>query len=832
MPARRITLRGRVQGCGVRPAIARLAAEGGLAGSVWNSSLGVVVELLGSEDALLRFRERLPRALPAAAAVDGWEESEIDADAFPPRSGFQIRASDRDGEAAAIVPTDLATCPHCSAEVADPTDRRRGYAFTTCTDCGPRYSILRSMPYDRAATAMSPFAQCPGCQAEYVDPRNRRFHSQTNACAACGPRLCLYQADGRQIAMDDGAIEGAASAIASGRVLGVLGIGGYQLLVDATQPQAVHTLRERKGRDSKPLAILVADLAEARRFATIGPREAETLTSPANPIVVLDRIAGAFTPEQGAALVGPLDTLGVMLPSTALHQQLVTRLGRPLVVTSANREGEPLAFEPPAFPATTHLAFEIAPAEPLTENALEAEQTPVALADLWLDHDRQVLRPIDDSVVRIIAGQATSVRLARGLAPLSLPLSTGQLRAGPLGEQVHFVALGGHQHAAIAVFNGFQAVLGPHVGDLDDERSRQRYLHTIDSLCQLYQVRPSCWVHDLHPGYFSTRLANDRGAARVDEVDASGPLAPPRTFAVQHHHAHTVAAMIERGWTDREVLGVAWDGTGYGTDGTIWGGEFLVATAANFRRVASLRPFWLVGGELAIRQPWRVGVSLVHQAVGSDAATKLRFPGIEPRQVARLVELLDRVPSTATGNTVSDFALTTTSAGRLFDGVAALALGISISDYEAEPTSRLEAACDRRVREDYPLTLDSQPPWLQLDWRPLIRCLVDDIANRLPASIMATRFHRTMARGILTIADRFASLPVVLCGGCFQNRLLTEAVIELAGNREPEIATPGPIPPGDGGLAAGQLAVAIAHWGLAGGPVTARPADVTNRQPV
>lgn len=825
MPARRITLRGRVQGCGVRPAIARLAAECRLAGSVWNSSLGVVVELLGPEQALLRFHDTLSRTLPAAAVVDGWEESEIDAGAFQPRGGFQIRVSDRDGEASAIVPTDLATCPRCLAEVADPTDRRLGYAFTTCTDCGPRYSILRSMPYDRAATTMSPFAPCPSCQAEYVEPRNRRFHSQTNACEACGPRLRLYQVDDRPIAIGGAAIERAVSAIASGQVLGVLGIGGYQLLVDATQPQAVQTLRERKGRYAKPLAILVADLAEARRFATIGPREAETLTAAANPIVVLHRIVGALTPEQGAALVGPLDTLGVMLPSTALHQQLVTRLGRPLVVTSGNREGEPLAFAPPAFPDTKSLPIETAPA------------TERSLADLWLDHDRQVLRPIDDSVVRIIAGRATSVRLARGLAPLSLPLGTGQLGAGqlgsgPLGEPVNLVALGGHQHAAIALFNGFQAVLGPHVGDLDDESSRQRYLHTIDSLCQLYQVRPSCWVHDLHPGYFSTRLAHDRGAAKVDAADASSPLTPPRTFAVQHHHAHTVAAMIERGWTDREVLGVAWDGTGYGTDGTIWGGEFLVATAASFRRVASLRPFWLVGGELAIRQPWRVGVSLVHQAVGSDAASKLRFPGIEPRQVARLVDLLDRVPATATGKTVSDFGLITTSAGRLFDGVAALALGISISDYAAEPAARWEAVCDQRVGEEYPLTLDSQPPWLQLDWRPLIRCLIDDIANRLPASIMATRFHRAMARGILTIADRFASLPAVLCGGCFQNRMLTETVIELAGKREPEIATPGRIPPGDGGLAAGQLAVALANWGGAGRTATMRPADATNRQSV
>ncbi len=827
MPARRITLRGRVQGCGVRPAIARLAAERGLVGSVWNSPRGVVVELLGSEDALIRFRETLPRALPAVAAVDGWEESEIDSDAFQPRGGFEIRASDREGEAAAIVPPDLATCPRCLAEAADPTDRRFGYAFMTCTDCGPRYSIVRSMPYDRAATTMSPFAPCASCQAEYLDPRNRRFHSQTNACEACGPRLRLYEADGRQVAVDDAALERAASAIASGRVLGVLGIGGYQLLVDATQPQAVRTLRERKGRYSKPLAILVADLADARRFAAIGPREAETLTSAANLIVVLERVTGALTSEQLDALVGPLDTLGVMLPSTALHQQLATRLGRPLVATSGNREGEPLAFEPLAFEplafrATTSLPIEPAPA---TERAL------AALADLWLDHDRQVLRPIDDSVVRIIAGRAMTVRLARGLAPLPLPLGESSLAAGSLGvlgERVQLVALGGHQHAAVALFNGYQAILGPHVGDLDDESSRQRYLHTIDSLCQLYQVRPSCWVHDLHPGYFSTRLANDLRAAQADAADTDSSLAPPRTFAVQHHHAHTVAAMIERGWADREVLGVAWDGTGYGPDGTIWGGEFLLATAASFQRVASLRPFWLVGGELAIRQPWRVGVSLVHQAIGADAAAKLRFPGIEPRQVARLVELLERIPTTAASN----LGLATTSAGRLFDGVAALALGISISGYEAEPASRWEAVCDRRVHEEYPLALDSQPPWLQLDWRPLIRCLVDDIANRLPASIMATRFHRAMARGILTIADRFAALPMVLCGGCFQNRMLTETVIGLAGNREPGIATPGRIPTGDGGLAAGQLAVALANWGAAGTPATPRAADVTNPQSV
>lgn len=816
MPARRITLRGRVQGCGVRPAIARLAAEVGLAGSVRNSPRGVVVELLGTEPSLTRFRERLPDALPPAVAVDGWEESEIDASCLPCHAGFDILASDLDGEAAAVVPLDLATCPRCLAEAAEPADRRFGYAFITCTDCGPRYSILRSMPYDRAATAMSPFDPCASCQAEYVAPRNRRFHSQTNACEACGPRLRLHAPDGRQVATDGEAITLAASAIASGSVLGVLGIGGFQLLVDATQPQAVRTLRERKGRASKPLAILVADIAEARRFALIGPLEAESLTSAANPIVVLDRVASPLTAEQIDSLVGPLDTLGVMLPTTALHRQLVTRLGRPLVVTSGNREGEPLAFRsgtPP--PMATGPAARFA----------AAEQGLFGLADQWLEHDRQVLRPIDDSVVRISAGRAMTLRAGRGLAPLPLPIPVGWLER--LGERVQLVALGGHQHVAIAVHNGFQAVLGEHVGDLDDESSRQRYLQTIDSLCQLYQVRPACWVHDLHPGYFSTKVAQDRGAAPVRAADAISPSAP-RTFAVQHHHAHTVAAMIERGWLEREVLGVAWDGTGYGTDGTIWGGEFLLATAANFRRVASLRPFWLVGGELAVRQPWRVGVSLVHQALGADAAANLRFSGIEPGQVSRLVELLERISST----TVANVALATTSAGRLFDGVAALALGISVSDYEAEPATRWEAVCDRRVQSEYPLGLDPQAAWHQLDWRPLVRCLVDDIANRSPASFMSARFHRAMARGIHAVADRFAALPVVLCGGCFQNRMLTETVIEMACDRAARFATPGRIPTGDGGLAAGQLAVALANWEAAVKPPVSTSTGAMSAQSV
>jgi hydrogenase maturation protein HypF len=740
----RIVLRGRVQGLGVRPAIARLAQELELAGGVGNSTGGVSIHVEGPAAAVTTFEHSLRRRLPAGTRI----ESQLDQLVAPVGAAvFRIESSTSDGPLAARVPPDVAVCRQCLADAQAVDNRRHGYAFTTCTECGPRYSLIVSMPYDRAATAMSHFTPCPQCGREYAWPADRRFHSQTNGCPACGPQVWLRPSDGRVVARGGDPLQAAVMELRRGRILAVRGVGGYQLVVDATSTDAVRELRRRKGRFGKPLAVMVADLAAIDRLATFDDAQRQSLISPANPIVVLK----SRSPSSVSAEVSDgLDTIGLLLPTTPLHDELARRFGHPLVVTSGNLEGDPLAFEGDA-----------------------ARRALRDVAHAWLDHDRPIVRPIDDSVVRVIAGHPATLRLARGLAPLPLELQTRPM-----------LALGGHQKAAIALCNGAQSVLGPHVGDLETESARARYLDHIQAMCQLYGASPEWLVCDQHPDYFSTRWA----------AEQSRP-----TMAVQHHHAHVAAGMLEAGWLDREVLGVSWDGTGYGPDGTIWGSEFLIATATDYRRAACLRPFALPGGDMAVREPWRVAVSLVYQAAGAQEAAKLRFAGVMLQQVERLVQLL-RKPRL--------FPITS-SAGRLFDGVAALTLDVAASQFEGQPAMLLEAACDPTSEGEYELPLSRGQP-AHVDWRPLIRGVLADRIAGLPPGRIAMRFHRALAAGIAAVAERIPKLPVVLCGGCFQNKVLTELVVKRI-ERDRLLATPGVIPTGDGGLAAGQLAIAAAR---------------------
>lgn len=742
--AMRIELSGRVQGLGVRPAVARLAARLNLAGSVSNSTCGVQILVEGRGADVATFRTELGRCLPKGTRIESRHEQPIESQGG---THFCIEPSDASGPLTARVPPDVAVCAACLAETNSPGDRRHDYAFTTCTGCGPRYSLVDSLPYDRAATAMRRFVPCPRCAGEYRDSSDRRFHSQTNSCPTCGPRLLFHDRLSGRVSYDDEAVTEAVRAIDRGQIVGLKGVGGFQLLVDATSAAAVRALRRRKQRAGKPLAIMVATLAEVDRLAVTDAAERSALCDPSNPIVILrQRDCSALAPQ----VTEGLNTIGVMLPTSPIHDQLARGVGKPLVVTSGNLEGDPLEF-----------------------HADTADRDLCDLADAWLDHDRPILRPIDDSVVRIIAGRTATMRLARGLAPLPLELSTRPM-----------LALGGHQKAAIALSNGAQAVLGPHVGDLDGEATRARYLEHIDAMLRLYRATPELIVCDRHPDYFSTRWAATQALP---------------VMAVGHHHAHVAAVMLERGWLDRQVLGVAWDGTGYGDDDTIWGGEFLLATAAQSRRVGRLRPLVLPGGELAVRQPWRVAVSLVYQAVGPEVAARLRFIGVTERQVEQVVGLLSPPRSSSR----------TTSAGRLFDGVAALLLGITLAEFEGQGAMLLEANTDPDAPGEYPLVVTAGDS-LELDWRPLVREALADRTAGISPSTIATRFHRALAGGIANVATMFADCPVVLAGGCFQNKLLTELIVERLPDAS-EVATPGEIPTGDGGLAAGQLTVAAAR---------------------
>jgi len=799
--AMRLMLCGQVQGIGMRPAIARLADQLGLAGRVWNSTGGVEVHVEGPQLVVDQFVNELPRRLPTAAVIKSVQSAPggpVSAKAFeivpfeidhPPlrgswsepgrahaeTGGCKTNAPDTDTlpkssflafdppggrvyPLKTIVPPDVVACQQCLDEFCDTGDRRHRYPFTSCAECGPRYSIIEAMPFERADTSMSVFPLCPRCEAEYASPADRRFHAQTIACAECGPQIWIEDAEGKVIARASDAIRAAASTIHHGRIVALRGLGGYQVLVDATSPDAVSRLRCRKRRLAKPLAVMVASLDAADEIACLNDTAREVINSRAGPIV----IAPLRQPAQIASTVmtdhpsASRAMIGLMLPTTPLHHLLLGATGRPLVCTSGNLEGEPISYEPSD--ASSRLA---------------------GVADLWLHHDRPIVRPVDDSVVRVMANRPVVIRSARGFAPRRLEL--------PHSEPS--IALGGQQKTAIAISNGEQAVLGPHIGDLDNLATRQRWIEHIDDLSRLYGVTDGGKIADLHPDYFSIQCFSRQGAERSST----------RLQRVQHHHAHIAAGMLEHGWLDREVLGVAMDGTGYGADGMIWGGEFLRVSPRGFRRVGHLRELALVGGERAIRQPWRVATALVRDAVGGQAAAALNF---QTGNAASLLPVLMR-PA---------LAPPTTSAGRLFDGVAALVLGIEQCDFEGQAAMLLEAACEPTEPDTYPFDIqDGQT--LQLDWRPLIKRVMADRARGVAPSAMAMRFHRGLAVAIFRVARRYESLPVVLGGGVFQNRVLVELLVEMFAEVSQPMRFPVIIPPGDGGLAAGQLAVAAAAGG-------------------
>ena len=747
--AQRIVLTGRVQGLGIRPQVYRLATALGLAGTVSNSSRGVEIHVEGSSERLARFLQSIPDHLPVGVELERSDAERTGCDQFA------IVCEPDGGPLAAQIPPDLATCENCLRETVDLKDRRYRYPLTSCTECGPRYSIIRSMPYERPDTTMARFGFCERCAEEYGQPGNRRFHAQTNACPACGPRLWCVDRNGRTHALHDQALRAATRAVLSGKIVALRGVGGYQLLVDATNDDAVRRLRTRKRRRSKPLAVMVESPAIAERLAWLDETERAALTNRSNPIVLVrarQSAPGVSETRHACPLadaVHPqLDTIGLMLPTTPLHALLARDVGGPLVCTSGNVEGEPLEHDPE-----------------------EARRSLAGLCDLWLDHDRPIERPVDDSVVRVIAGRCVTIRLARGLAPLPLDLP----------NLPPTLALGGYLKSAAAWSNGAQAVLGPHVGDQESLAARHRYLEHILESQTIYRFAPQRLIHDLHPAYYTSQWA------------AAQPI---ESRAVQHHHAHVAAGMLEHGWLDRQVLGVAWDGTGYGTDRTVWGGEFLTATARSFRRLACLRPFRLPGGERAIYEPWRTALALIRDAVGKQDADRWLPPGIEAAR-ARMVEQIVEHPR---------FSPATTSAGRLFDAAAAVVLSVVHAEYDGQPAMMLEAIADRDEAGRYDLPVRAGRP-LQLDWRPLVRQLLADCAADVPPGTIAMRFHRGLARGIVEVCRRRPDLPVVLSGGVFQNRLLTELVREMIPDRQ-LLGLPGLVPPNDGGLAAGQLAIA------------------------
>jgi len=755
MAGRQIQVRGTVQGVGFRPWVYRLARRSGIRGRVRNDPQGVTIEAFGPDADLEVFVAQLQSDGPVSARVAQLRSSPIPEEAA---EGFVIESSAVLGNKALSIPPDLATCSECRAELQDPSDRRYCYAFTNCTECGPRFTIATGIPYDRAATTMSKFEMCSACQREYDDIEDRRFHAQPNACPSCGPRLSLVRPDGGVIQTSD-PLSSAAELLAEGAVVAIKGLGGFHLACDAGNPAAVRRLRDRKHRDEKPFAVMVADLDAAREVAEISEPEGALLSAQERPIVLLQRrdatkLAPEVSPES------PL--LGLFLPYTPLHHLLLRAVGRALVMTSANVSDEPICRD--------------------NEEAVRRLR---GIADAILLHDRDIAVRCDDSVARVIAGMPTILRRSRGFVPRPFYL------ARPVSRPV--LACGAHLKNTFCIATGDTAYFGPHIGDLETVAALEFFEEAIESLQAILAIRPELIAHDLHPGHLSTRYAMARdGVIKV---------------GVQHHHAHVVSAMAEHG-EQGPVLGVAYDGTGFGEDETSWGGEFLLCFTDRFERLATFRPLRLPGGNLAMREVWRVAYAMLHDAFeGSPPIDALElFRNIAPESIQVVSQMIERDINAPLARGV----------GRYFDAFGALALSRPISTFEGQLAVAWNHAVSDSVRDAYPFRLDRSKTPMEVDLRPAVRETVEELLSGIASGDVSARFHNTLIRITVELVEGFLAelgdLPVVLTGGVFQNATLSSGIVEKLSSKI-KLLRHGQVPPGDGGIALGQALIADAFLG-------------------
>ena len=724
-----IHVRGIVQGVGFRPFIHRLAGRFALSGYVLNTSAGVEIEAEGAPEAVARFIQSVTDEAPPLAWIQHMEVADLEANGD---AAFEIRASAaRTGEFALIAP-DVATCEDCARDFRDPANRRHGYPFTNCTNCGPRYTIITDIPYDRPNTTMARFRMCPECQAEYGDPANRRFHAQPNACPNCGPALSAEIAEARR-------------RLEAGEIVAIKGLGGFHLACDARNDDAVRRLRERKRRSDKPFALMARDMAAVEAICAVSPADREELESARQPIVILPRREDAGMPD---SLAPGNRTLGVMLPYTPLHHLLFDDAAySSLVMTSGNLSEEPIVV-----------------------SNLEARQRLGAVADWFLIHNRDIYMRTDDSVVRTFEGKARILRRSRGYAPETLDL----------GRDVpELLACGGELKNVFCLTKGRHAILSQHIGDMENFETLEFFEETLANLKKLFRVEPGAVACDLHPLYLSTKYGQSLGLPVVE---------------VQHHHAHIAACMVENG-LDGDVIGVAFDGTGYGTDGAIWGGEFLVAGLAGFERRAHLRYIPLAGGDAAVREPWRAGLAYRIDTFGPDAHMA-GIPEDRERVVRRMIE--------ARVNTAN-----TSSAGRLFDAVAAI-IGLRQEvNFEAQAAIELEMAAEDGIEERYPFETGGE-----LDFRPMIERIAQEAEAGCSRGVISAKFHNTVAQAIVETCRGIGAASelrrVCLSGGTFQNMRLLGLTVSGLRRAGFEVFLHRRVPPNDGGLALGQAAVAAA----------------------
>lgn len=736
-----IVVRGQVQGVGFRPFIWREATALGLHGSVQNRSGRVRIEVYGPAHAIDALCERIVQRHPPLARVDEIARTPLAAADGPPPSSFRIETSAGDERTDAHVPVDTAPCSACRAELRARHDRRHRYAFTNCTACGPRYTIIDALPYDRERTSMRSFPLCPACRREYEDPGDRRFHAEPVACPICGPQLS-YERDGVTESGDP--LDSCVESLRNGEIVAVKGVGGYHLICDARNQLSVVRLRQRKQRPTRPLALLVPeDLGVARGLVHLDAKLEELLRSPRRPIVLARCRADAQLAEAVAPGVGEL---GLMLPPSPLHALLAEAFGGPLVATSGNRSGEPLVHE-----------------------VADARADLAGAADAMLHHDRPIVRPIDDALVRPIAGVPRLLRAGRGFAPVERTLPH------PVAEAT--LCVGGHMKGAVALAFDERVVLSPHLGELDNPRAMQHFAHTVDTLCRLYDVQPTRVVHDAHPDYGSTRWA--RGWL-TEDVSRSA-------LEVWHHHAHAASLVGEHPDTVGTWLVFAWDGVGLGPDGTLWGGEALFGRPGAWSRRARFDSLRIVGAGRAGREPWR---SAAGMCWGSDHD----YPSARGD-----LSLARKAWERGLGTHE------TSAAGRLFDGAASLVLGLEEYGHEAQGPMMLEALAREAESSELPAARCAVIPSgesVTIDWRPLVAVLLD---ATVPAAARALAFHRALAQAI---GDVVALVPTAeaigLSGGVFQNALLTELVherLDAAGRR---VQLHRDVPANDGGIAFGQ----------------------------
>ena len=789
----KLALRGAVQGVGFRPFVYRLAHDLGLTGWVNNSPQGVLIMVEGARAELNIFCERLAAERPPRSSIQSCEASWLDALGY---DRFEIRESDLAGSKQAFVMPDLATCPDCRREIFDPANRRYRYPFTNCTNCGPRFSLIEALPYDRANTSMKQFTMCPACQAEYDNPQDRRFHAQPNACPVCGPQLEFWP--GRRVGENaesprwskrgHDALGAAVEAIRCGQIVAVKGIGGFHLLADARSEPTVRLLRERKHREEKPFALLFPSVESVQSVCEVSPLEERLLSSPEAPIVLLKKI-GNQKSEIGNSVASGNPNLGVMLPSNPLHHLLLAELNFPLIATSGNLSDEPICTDD-----------------------IEAMERMRGIADSFLAHNRPIIRHVDDSIVRVMLGREMVLRRARGYAPLpvrlSVPTDARRLKskikiqsappAGGGGKTV--LAVGAHLKNSVALAVGENVFLSQHIGDLETEPAHAAFRRVVEDLPRLFGAEPESIAADLHPDYLSTKFADDitgRAGRPLSPVGAQG-MARPAKMAVQHHVAHVLSCLAENE-VALPALGVAWDGTGYGPDGTIWGGEFFRVTAEKVERVAHLRPFRLPGGDQAVKEPRRAALGLLYELYGEAAFEMTHLPPLRQMPPVEMITLRGMLQRRFNSPSTS-------SVGRLFDVVAALANLRQQMRFEGQAAMELEFAIGNLVTEArYDLPLVSCHSSLVLDWSRLVISVLTDVNGGVSVAEISAKFHNALAEAVVAVAKHFGETRVVLSGGCFQNCYLTERTVLRLRAEKFQPYWHQRVPPNDGGIALGQI---------------------------